>query len=223
MRVTPVHRDVCQRAAALIVEAQACLLEAGDGMLPKPCPVSRRPCPCLMLAGARLGAPSLLPFRLIGRHGFIRLHRVEPGRPRDARRSIRCAPYAGAILARTDISLYSCFYRRYRLSEPLSTKSLIPRTYPVSNPISITYARTGDVFFMHAMPPSGLGQRGSVRHSKICAANSQHTPPRCKPRELGIDCCKPRAEVHGSNRSGQRRIVRSEDYGGVSSTRSCPW
>ena len=93
----------------------------------------------------------------------------------------------------------------------------------MSNPISITYARTCDVFFMHAMPPSGLGQRGSVWHSKICAANSQHTPPRCKPRELGIDCCKPRAEVHGSNRSGQRRIVRSEDYGGVSSTRSCPW
>ena len=104
----------------------------------------------------------------------------------------------------------------------MSTKSLIPRTYPVSNPISITYARTCDVFFMHAMPPSGLGQRGSVRHSKICAANSQHTPPRCKPRELGIDCCKPRAEVHGSNRSGQRRIVRSEDYGRVTSTRSCP-
>ena len=70
-----------------------------------------------MLAGARLGAPSSSPFS-IGRHGFIRLHRVEPGRPRDARRSIRCAPYAGAILARTDISLYSSFYRRYRLSEP---------------------------------------------------------------------------------------------------------
>ena len=49
----------------------------------------------------------------------------------------------------------------------LSTKSLIPRTYPVSNPISITYAQTCDVFFMHAMPPSGLGQRGSVWHSKI--------------------------------------------------------
>jgi len=166
--------------------------------------------------------PSSSPFS-IGHDGFFRLHRLEPSRPRDARRSIRCAPNAGAILARADISLYSCFYRRYRLSEPLSTKSLIPRTYPVSNPISITYARTCDVFFMHAMPPSGLGQRGSVRHSKICAANSQHTPPRCKPRELGIDCCKPRAEVHGSNRSGQRRIVRSEDYGGVSSTRSCPW
>lgn len=119
--------------------------------------------------------PSSSPFS-IGHDGFFRLHRLEPSRPRDARRSIRCAPNAGAILARADISLYSCFYRRYRLSEPLSTKSLIPRTYPVSNPISITYARTCDVFFMHAMPPSGLGQRGSVRHSKICAANSQHTP-----------------------------------------------
>ena len=49
----------------------------------------------------------------------------------------------------------------------MSTNSLIPRTYPVSNPISITYAQTCDVFFMHAMPPSGLGQRGSVWHSKI--------------------------------------------------------
>jgi hypothetical protein len=61
--------------------------------------------------------PSSSPFS-IGHDGFFRLHRLEPSRPRDARRSIRCAPNAGAILARADISLYSSFYRRYRLSEP---------------------------------------------------------------------------------------------------------
>ena len=61
--------------------------------------------------------PSSSPFS-IGHDGFFRLHRLEPSRPRDARRSIRCAPNAGAILARADISLYSCSYRRYRLSEP---------------------------------------------------------------------------------------------------------
>jgi len=103
----------------------------------------------------------------------------------------------------------------------LSTKRLNPTTYPVSNPIRITYARTCDVFFMHAMPPSGLGRRGQCGIARF--ANSHHTPPRCKPRELGIDCCQPRAEVHGSSRSGRsRRIVRSEDYGRVTSTRSCP-
>jgi hypothetical protein len=61
--------------------------------------------------------PSSSPFS-IGHDGFFRLHRLEPSRPRDARRSIRRAPNAGAILARARISLCSSFYRSYRLSEP---------------------------------------------------------------------------------------------------------
>ena len=52
------HDGPSGRAAALIVEAQASPRELGDGMLWEPCPVSARPCPCLILARARR------PFRL---------------------------------------------------------------------------------------------------------------------------------------------------------------
>ncbi len=57
--------------------------------------------------------PSSSPFS-IGHDGFFRLHRLEPSRPRDARRSIRRASNAGAIRARERNSLYSSFYRHYR-------------------------------------------------------------------------------------------------------------
>ena len=189
-------------------------------MLSKPCPVSRRPCPCLMLARARLGAR--LPFRLatMDSSAYIASSQAAPAMPAAAS-GAPLMPAKSAHAHATAFTVLSIAIIDKRRG--LSTKSLIPRTYPVRNPIRITHARTLDVFFMHAMPPTCLGQRGSVWHCKICAANSHHTPTQCKPSEFGIDRRQQRSRVQGSSRSGQsRRIVRSEDCGRVTSTRSCP-
>ncbi len=51
-------------------------------------------------------------------------------------------------------------------------KSLGPGTYPVSNAISIAYARTCDVFFMQATPPCGI---------EDLRCNLPSHPSQCKP------------------------------------------
>ena len=94
----------------------------------------------------------------------------------------------------------------------------------MSNPISITYAQTCDVFFMHAMPPSGLGQRGSVRHSKIALQTPITLPLGANRVSWALIAVnhEPRYTAAAALSGRSRRIVRSEDYGRVTSTRSCP-
>jgi hypothetical protein len=101
------HAGPSGRAAALIVEAQAAPLELGDGMLWEPCPVSARPCPCRILARARL------PFRLaaMASSAYIASSQAAPAMPAAASGA---PPNARAICACARISLFSSFYRRYR-------------------------------------------------------------------------------------------------------------
>ena len=103
------HAGPSRHAAAFIVEAQASLLDADDGLWLDPCPVWAQPCPCLAVNLARARSPFS-----ISRDAFFRLHRVETSRPCDGRRSIRCNRTARAIRAcgRAHASAIPALYHR---------------------------------------------------------------------------------------------------------------
>ena len=175
------HVGPSGRVAALIFEAQAAPLELGDGMLWEPCPVSPLPCPCLILARARL------PFRLAAMAASACIaycqssRQAAPAMPAATSDAAQSSAESAHGYASAFTDLHIAAIARWTDCR----RRLQPQQYAVSKPISIAYARTCDAFLMSRLVwPAGICVACS-----ICAAISQHTHPsvcRTTPHDLCI-------------------------------------
>jgi hypothetical protein len=190
------HDGPSRRAAALIVEAQASPRELGDGMLWEPCPVSARPCPCLILARARR------PFRLaaMASSACIASSQAAPAMPAAA----SGAPLMPAQSVRAHASAFPFFLSPLSLSEPSCQRGAASpgRTQWATRYASPT--RKPVMYFSCTHAAVRSRPAGICVACKICAANSHPTPTKSKPSELGIDRREPRSR--GTRQQPQRTV-----------------